>query len=112
MDWEKIKLVLGGAVGGAIILAIIGFAWGGWVMGGTAREMAEVAVVSRLVPICVAQFNRDSEKDQKLKGLKKEDSWKRDDYVEKQGWATMPGEKKPDSEVAEKCTELIMELGQ
>ncbi len=116
MDWEKIKLVLGGAVGGAIVLAIVGFVWGGWVTGGTAQEMAEEmaenAVVGRLAPICVEQFNRDSEKEQKLKGLKKEDSWKRDDYVEKQGWATMPGETKPDSEVAEKCTELIMELGQ
>ncbi len=108
----KVKLVLWGAVGGAIVLAIIGFAWGGWVTGATAQKMIEDAVVSRLTPICVEQFNRDSEKDQKLKGLKKEDSWKRDDYVEKQGWATMPGEKKPDSEVAEKCTELIMELGQ
>ena len=108
----KVKLVLWGAVGGAIVLAIIGFAWAGWVTGATAQKMIEDAVVSRLTPICVEQFNRDSEKDQKLKGLKKEDSWKRDEYVEKQGWATMPGEKKPDSQVAEKCTELIMQLGQ
>ncbi len=108
----KIKFSLWGAVGGAIVLAIIGFAWGGWVTGGTARIMVEDAVVSRLTPICVEQFNRDSEKDQKLKGLKKEDSWKRDDYVEKQGWATMPGEKKPDSKVAEQCVTLLMKLGQ
>ncbi len=108
----KIKFSLWGAVGGALVLAIIGFVGGGWVTGATAQKMVEVAVVSRLTPICVEQFNRDSEKEQKLKGLKKEDSWKRDDYVEKQGWATMPGEKKPDSQVAEKCTELIMQLGQ
>ncbi len=67
MDWEKIKLGLWGAAGGAIILAIIGFAWGGWVMGGTAQEMAEVAVLGRLAPICVEQFNQDSKKDQNLK---------------------------------------------
>ncbi len=116
MDWEKNKIGLWGALGGAIVLAIIGFAWGGWVTGGTAQEMAEeraeVAVVARLAPICVEQFKQDSEKDQKLKDLKKEDSWKGYDYVEKQGWATMPGEKKPDSKVAEKCAELIMQLGQ
>ena len=29
MNSEKIKLLLGGAAGGAIVLAIIGFAWGG-----------------------------------------------------------------------------------
>ena len=108
----KIKFSLWGAVGGALVLAIIGFVGGGWVTGGTAQKMVEDAVVSRLTPICVEQFNRDSEKDQKLKGFKKEESWKRDDYVEKQGWATMPGEKKPDSKVAEKCATLLMKLGQ
>ncbi len=108
----KVKLCLWGAVGGAIVISIIGFALGGWVTGGTAQKMVEDAVVSRLTPICVEQFNRDSEKDQKLKGLKKEHSWKRDDYVEKQGWATMPGEKKPDSKVAEQCVTQLMKLGQ
>ena len=116
MNWEKIKTALWGAVGGGIVLAIVGFAWGGWVLGGTAQEMAEEmaenAVVARLAPICVEQFKQDSEKDQKLKDLKKEDSWNRNDYVEKQGWATMPGEKNPDSKVAKKCAELLVELGQ
>ncbi len=41
MNMEKIKPVLMGAVGGGIVLAVIGFAWGGWVTGGTAQEMAE-----------------------------------------------------------------------
>ena len=116
MNWEKIKTALWGAVGGGIVLAIVGFAWGGWVLGGTAQEMAEEmaenAVVARLAPICVEQFKQDSEKDQKLKDLKKEDSWNRNDYVEKQGWATMPGEKESDSTVAGKCAELLVELGQ
>ena len=116
MDSEKIKLGLWGALGGAIVLAIIGFAWGGWVTGGTAQEMAgemaENAVVARLAPICVEQFKKDSEKDQKLIGLKKEISWKRNNYVEKQGWATMPGEKKFDSTVARKCAEMIVQLDQ
>ncbi len=116
MNLEQITPVLLGAAGGAIILAIIGFAWGGWVTGGTAQkmaeEMAEDAVVRRLAPICVEQYNQDSEKDQKLKELKEEGSWKRDDYVEKQGWATMPGEKEADSKVAGKCAELLVELGQ
>ena len=116
MNLEQIKPVLLGAVGGGIVLAVIGFAWGGWVTGGTAQEMAEElaqkAVVARLAPICVEQFSQDSEKDQKLKELKEEDSWKRDDYVEKQGWATMPGEKEADSKVAGKCAELLVELGQ
>ncbi len=115
MDGEKIKTALWGAVGGGIALAIIGFAWGGWVTGGTARQMAEEsaeeAVVARLAPICVERFNQDSEKDRKLKKLKEISSWERDDYVGKQGWATMPGEKEADVKVAVKCAELLVGLG-
>ena len=116
MNLEKIKPVLLGAVGGGIVLAVIGFAWGGWVTGGTAQEMAEEmaknAVVARLVPICVTQFNYDSEKDQKFKELKELDSWKRSDFVEEQGWATMPGEKNPDNAVSNRCAEMLIQSGQ
>ena len=112
VNWEKIKP----GVWGAIVLAIIGFSWGGWVTGSTAQkmaeEMAEDAVVGRLAPICVEQYNQDSEKDEKLKELQDESSWKRGDYVEKQGWATMPGENEADRNVAKKCAELLVELGQ
>ena len=116
MDSEKIKQGLWGAAGGAVVLAVIGFTWGGWVTGGTAQkmaeEMAENAVVDRLAPICVEQFNQVSEKDQRLKELKKIDSWKRSDYVDKQGWATMPGEKEPDSKVSEKCANMLVQAVQ
>ncbi len=116
MNWEKIKTALWGAVGGGIVLAIIGFAWGGWVSGGSAQQMAEElaqnAVVDRLTPICVEQFNQGSEKDQKFKELKEKAYYERGGYVEKQGWATMPGEEKPDSKVADKCGDRLIELGQ
>jgi hypothetical protein len=115
MNWkEKLKVGVWSAIGGAIVLAIIGFAWGGWVTGGTAREtaeeMAEKAVVDRLAPICVVQFLQDPEKDKKLKELKDTSSWQRGDYVQKQGWATMPGEKEPDREVADACAGRLAEL--
>ena len=116
MNLEKIKLIVMGAVGGGIILAIIGFAWAGWVTGSTAEEMAEefaqIAVIARLGPICVEQFNQDPEKDQKLKKLKGTDSWQRSKFVGEQGWATMPGEKEADSDVAGKCADLLVEIGQ
>ena len=113
MNWEKITLGVWSAIGGAILLAIVGFNWGGWVMGGTAQKMAEEtaedAVINRLAPICVAQFNQDSEKHQKLKELKEFWGKGRGDYVERQGWATMPGEKKSDSKVADKCADMLIE---
>ena len=107
MDWDRIKPILWGAVGGAIILAIIGFNWGGWVTAGTAeamaKEIAANAVAERLGSICVAQFDRDSEKGQKLKEMNRKDTWEKGRYIEKQGWAIMPGDEKPDSAVADAC---------
>ncbi|MFQ5486647.1 MAG: hypothetical protein ACE5DO_15135 [Desulfobacterales bacterium] len=116
MNKEKIKTGVWAAIGGAILTMIIGFAWGGWVTGGTALSRAEgmaaEAVTARLVPTCVAQFNQDQEKDKKLKELKEKSSWDRDKYIKEQGWATMPYEKEPDSSVAEKCAEQILKTGQ
>jgi hypothetical protein len=99
-------------VGAIVLTMIVGFNWGGWVTGGTALARAETlaseAVVKRLAPICVLQFNRDPAKEQKLAELKTTDTWQRDGYVEKQGWATMPGEEKSDRNVAEACAKLLI----
>jgi hypothetical protein len=95
-----------------VLTMIVGFGWGGWVTGGTAQKMAETmteeAVVKRLAPICVVQFNRDPGKEQKLVTLKGTDSWQRDGYIEKQGWAVMPGEEKSDNKVADACAKLLL----
>ena len=99
-----------------MITMIVGFTWGGWFTGGMAREMAktmaEEAVVKRLAPICVVQFKQDPGKDQKLKELKKLDTYERRDYVKKQGWAVMPGEKESDSEVVDECARLLALIGE
>ena len=114
--WDEARptktIVFWSWVASVVLTMIIGFAWGGWVTGETARSMAEAmaedAVVKRLALICVVQFKQAPGKDQKLKELEKTDSWQRSEYVEKQGWATMPGEEKPDSKVASECTRLLM----
>ncbi len=113
MDWEKIKLGSWSALGGAIVLAYAGFNFGGWVTGGSAAAMAKEsaadAVADRLGTICVAQFNRDSDKDEKLKEMKGKDSWDNGRYIEKQSWAIMPGDDKPDSKVADACAKHLMD---
>lgn len=95
-----------------IVTMIIGFNWGGWVTGGTAQKMAEGmaknAVSQRLVPMCVDQFNQDPGRDQKLKELEETSTYQRGGYVEDQGWATMSGEAKPDSQVATECAKLLI----
>jgi hypothetical protein len=69
--------------------------------------MACTAIVDQLDLICVEQFNLDSNKAMKLAEMKKADSWTRADFVSKQGWATMPGSKEANSDVAEGCADKI-----
>ena len=117
MKKEYIKPFAAGMGAGAIILLIVVFS-SGWVVTSSsaeakAEEMAEEAVVDRLAPIAVTQFMQDPNKEEHLKELKKRDSYgmnNRTDYVKKQGWATMPGEKEPDNRVADECTRRIMAL--
>jgi hypothetical protein len=70
--------------------------------------MAHDAVVKRLAPICVVLSGQDPAKAVKLVALKEGSAWQRGEYVGKQGWATMPGEREPDSRVAQACAELLM----
>lgn len=95
----------------ALLTMIVGFTWGGWVRGATARSMAETeaadAVVKHLAPICVVQFNQDPAKSQKMKELREMNAYERAEYVKKQGWAKMPGEGEADSKVADECAKLL-----
>jgi hypothetical protein len=99
-------------VASAVLTMIVGFSWGGWVTGGTARTTAETmaleAVATRLAPICVLQSGRDPAQAAKLVALQAESSWQRGEYVGQQGWATMPGEPEPDGRVAQACAALLM----
>ena len=100
---------------GAIVLLIVGFAAGWVVTAGAAQQEAErvaqEAVVEELAPICVAQFKQDPDKTEELKKLQKESAWSRGDYVEKQGWATMPGSQSANTDISDECAKKIMSLG-
>ena len=117
MKKEYIKpFTLGMAVGMVVLLIVIFSA--GWVVtSGSAKDEAKTvaadAVMNRLAPIAVAQFMQDPNKEERLKEMKKLDSWgenNRSDYVQKQGWATMPGEKEPDEQVADEVARRLYEL--
>ena len=118
--WDKAraskKVVFWAIIGAIILTMIVGFNWGGWVTGSTAQKMgvamAQDAVVQRLAPICVVQFNQDPQKAQKLIEFNGVKNYQRDDYVKEQGWATMPGEDQPDSKVADACAKLLVEINQ
>ena len=98
----------------AIVTIALGFTWGQWTTASTARAMAathgEEALVKRLTPICIAQFKGDPKRDEKLRAMKALDTWQRADYVQTQGWATMPGEENPETRVAMECAKLASSL--
>jgi hypothetical protein len=89
------KPVLWGVVGGAIGLAVIGFSWGGWTTAGKAEAAAQTradeAVVAALAPMCVDRFRLAGDAPAQLAELRKADSWTQGEFVEKGGWATLPG---------------------
>jgi len=97
-----------------VFTMIVGFTLGGWVTGGTAKAAAETmagdAVAKRQAAICGVRFKADSGKVRKLKELNDTSTWSRGEYVQKQGWATMPGEEAPDSKVADECVKLLVEI--
>ena len=108
----RVKYGVGGLVVGAVIAMIIGFAWGGWTTSGTTKTMTEDAVLASQAAICVAQFMAQPNHEEKLKELKKIDSWKRAEFIKKGGWDKMPGQKEEaDYAVGRACAdglELLM----
>ena len=94
-------------------MAIVGFTWGGWVTGGKAEadatQRANAAVVVALAPVCVEKFRHAADVPANLAALKKADSWSQGDFVEKGGWATVPGSNSPQqvTAVAQACALLL-----
>jgi hypothetical protein len=107
------KPVVWGMAGGAVLAAIVGFTWGGWVTGGKAETTALLrvndAVVVALAPVCVDKFQRAGDASANLATLKKVDTWSQGDFVEKGGWATVPGTNSSErvSAVAKACAVLL-----
>ena len=106
----KIKYGSWGIICGAIISMIVGFGWGGWSTAGTTQRMTEKTVVAGQAAICVAQFMKDANYEEKLAEFKKESSYRRSDYIEKGGWDKMPGQTKADYGVANACSDGIEAL--
>ena len=107
---KKLKYGAWGLVVGAVITMIIGFAWGGWTTSGTTKTMTEEAVLASQAAICVAQFMKAPNHEEKLKEFEKVDSWKRDEFIRKGGWDKMPGQEKADYAVDRACSDGLVVL--
>ena len=108
---EWLKPGLTGAAAGAAALAIVGFTWGGWMTGGTAKAMAStqarMEVVAALVPICLERSKQDPSATETLAKIKAASKYKRNQMVMNTGWATMPGSGDPNRGVATACLDKL-----
>ena len=93
---------------------VVGFAWGGWVTGGTARAMAAAAATSGrdeiVAAICVDRFQTGRDAHGQLAALKELQGWGRGPFIEKGGWAVMPDKAKPTTTAARLCADQLVAL--
>jgi len=114
LQGESLTRLLQGAFAGFVATVVIGFGWGGWTLGSTAKQMAEknasAAVVAVLAPMCADKFRQGADASANMVELKKVSSWMQDSYIEKGGWAPFPGNGSPDRSVAQACATLLTAL--
>jgi hypothetical protein len=108
---EWFKPAAWGAVFGAAAISIVGFSYFGWVLGGTAERMAvqraDTAVTAGLLPICLDRFRTQPDAAARLTQLRQTSSWQRREFVERGGWATVPGNDRPNSNLATACADTL-----
>ena len=82
---------------------IVGFAWGGWTTASTTKSIAQEAVLSSQVAICIAQFKQIENYAEKLKEFRTVNGYSRAGFIENGGWDKMPGQAEADYEVSQAC---------
>jgi hypothetical protein len=112
LDEDSLKRILLGAVIGAVIIPFAGFSGFGWTFESTAKEMAKKianeAVVAALAPICADNFQHAANAKQNKADLMKVSSSLQGAFIEKGGWAILPGSNSVnDPAVAEACAKML-----
>lgn len=111
---ESLIRLLQGTALGAVAAIVIGFNWGGWMLSGTAAKQsaneAKSAVISVLAPICADKFQQAADVSENMAMLKKEASYQQARFVDKGGWAILPGSDIANSGVAKACAAILIAL--
>ncbi len=114
LQGELLTRLLQGVFAGFLATVVIGFSWGGWTLGSTAKQTADknasAAVVAVLAPMCAEKFRQGADASANMAELKKVSSWMQDTYIEKGGWATFPGIASSERGVAQACATLLTAL--
>jgi hypothetical protein len=112
-DYQPFKTIMFWACAAAVVATIfVGFSWGGWVTGGTSRAAAatagDVARGDLASAICVERFKAAPDAAAKLVEFQAmADSYKKRQFLEAGGWATMPGQTGPDRLGVQGCAAAL-----
>lgn len=102
------------SVGIVIATMIIGFSWGGWVSGSTARflaaDAAKDARAQLVASVCVQRYVSGDRFASRLATLKEASSWDREDLIAKGTWTDLPGIEEPVANAADLCASRLAEM--
>lgn len=91
----------------SVLTMVVGFAWGGWVTGGTAQEMTQEARRNLAATFCVNRFLADSDAASQHASFMEVSDWQRDEFIQKGGWAEMPALDRPVAGIADLCADKL-----
>jgi hypothetical protein len=107
-------LLFWAAAAGAIATIVVGFAWGGWVTGGSAKRMAEAAAAGArdqlVAAVCVDRFQAGGDAQAQLAALKLLQGYSRSSFIEKGGWAVMPDKSTASRAATSLCADQLVAL--
>ena len=112
-EWQPTKATLfWSCIGSVIVALVIGFTWGGWVTGGTSRDMATTAgtdATGQLASvICVERFLASPTAAAQLAELQElTSSYQQRQLIEKTGFATMPEQDSANRRAADLCAKVL-----
>ena len=109
---QKVQNAFLAAIAGIAVPLAIGFGGGFWVTKGDAERMTNEALLTARAKICIAQFTNAPNYQERLKEYKALDYSARGVFIEKGGWAKMPGEEKANDAVKEVCARELEALVQ
>lgn len=108
LEWKPMAVA---AASGAMIITLLGFLVFGWTPGSVAakdaKKASDAAVIVVLAEICKDQFDNDPNVEKNLVSMKAQSSFGQGAFLERGGWATMPGAEKPVKDVGRSCAKLL-----
>ena len=97
-----------------VIWSAVGFNWFGhgfdWSTPGGVKQMTAKAVMENLATICVAQAHGAPDAEVALKQFAELSTYKQREFIQKSGWATMPGSDSAQSGVAQLCATKLRQI--